>query len=95
VEPALLRELQRVARECFTARNCRDVARIDLRLDENGKPNFLECNPLPGLTPGWSDLCLIAEKAGMDYRTLIGEILSYAVRRLKQMRRERLEMTAS
>jgi D-alanine-D-alanine ligase len=95
VEPTLLRELQRVARECFAALNCRDVARIDLRLDESGKPNFLECNPLPGLTPGWSDLCLIAEKAGMDYRTLIGEILSYAVRRLKQMRRERLEMTLS
>jgi D-alanine-D-alanine ligase len=94
VEPALLRELQRVARESFVALNCRDVARIDLRLDEGGRPNFLECNPLPGLTPGWSDLCLISEKAGMDYRTLIGEILSFAIGRLKQMRREKPGTTA-
>jgi D-alanine-D-alanine ligase len=95
VEPALLRELQRVARETFAALNCRDVARIDLRLDGKGKPHFLECNPLPGLTPGWSDLCLIAEKAGMDYRTLIGEILSFAIGRLKRMRREKAGAAAS
>jgi len=92
VDSVLLRELQRVARDAFTALNCRDVARIDLRLDESGKPHFLECNPLPGLTPGWSDLCLIAEKAGIDYHALIGEILSFAIRRLKQMRREKAGM---
>ena len=32
-------------------------------------------NPLPGLTPDYSDLCLIANGAKIDYRTLIGEIL--------------------
>ena len=50
----------------------------------NDSSNFLECNPLPGLTPGWSDLVLIAQGEGMDYRTLIGEILSGAIRRYKE-----------
>ena len=36
---------------------------------------------LPGLTPDYSDLCLIANRARIDYRTLIGEILSGAIKR--------------
>ncbi len=84
VDPALGKELARVAKLCFTELGCRDVARIDLRLDAAGRVNFIECNPLPGLTPDWSDLCLIAKAAGMDYRTLIGEILAPAIRRFQE-----------
>ena len=58
------------------ALGCRDVARIDFRMDDKGRIYFIECNPLPGLTPGWSDLVLIAQGAGMDYRGLIGEIMA-------------------
>jgi D-alanine-D-alanine ligase len=45
-------------------------------------------NPLPGLTPGYSDLCLIAQAAGIEYRTLIGEILEGGLKRLREKRRE-------
>jgi D-alanine-D-alanine ligase len=71
------------------ALGCRDVARIDFRMDEKGRFTFLECNPLPGLTPAWSDLVLISQGAGMDYRTLIGEILSGAIRRYKEREQRR------
>jgi D-alanine-D-alanine ligase len=70
-----------VARRSFAALGCRDVARIDLRLDEAGRVNFIECNPLPGLAPDWSDLCMIARAAGMSYGQLIGRILVPALRR--------------
>jgi D-alanine--D-alanine ligase len=83
VDPFLRRELERVARTSFAALGCRDVARIDVRLDARGRVNFIECNPLPGLTPDWSDLCLIAKSAQIDYRALIGEILAPAVRRFR------------
>ena len=53
-------------------------------MDDANRIYFIECNPLPGLTPGWSDLVLIAQGDGMDYRTLIGEILSGAIRRYKE-----------
>ncbi|MGE0615414.1 MAG: ATP-grasp domain-containing protein [Bacteriovoracia bacterium] len=84
IDEKLRKQLESVAKRSFIALGCRDVARIDLRLDAEGRVNFVECNPLPGLTPGWSDLCMIAESAGMDYRTLIGEILAPAVRRARE-----------
>ncbi len=79
-----LERLKVAARAAFMALGCRDVARIDFRMDERGRIYFLECNPLPGLTPGWSDLVLIAQGGGMDYRALIGEIMSGAIRRYKE-----------
>jgi D-alanine-D-alanine ligase len=84
-----LERLERAARECFAALGCRDVARLDFRMDPEGRIFFIESNPLPGLTPGWSDLVLIAQAAGIEYRALIGEILSFAIRRYQERERER------
>jgi D-alanine-D-alanine ligase len=87
IDEKLRREIEQTAKKAFMALGCRDVARIDFRLDSEGHVHFVECNPLPGLTPGWSDLCLIAESAGIDYRSLIGEILAPAIRRHKEKRK--------
>ena len=84
LDPAQVEKLKAAARNAFMALGCRDVARIDFRMDEKGRIYFIECNPLPGLTPGWSDLVLIAQGSGMDYRTLIGEIMTGAIRRYKE-----------
>ncbi|HKD42610.1 MAG TPA: ATP-grasp domain-containing protein [Myxococcaceae bacterium] len=84
VDPSQLERLRSASRAAFMALGCRDVARMDFRMDEKGRIFFLECNPLPGLTPGWSDLVLIAQGSGIDYRSLIGEILSGAIRRYKE-----------
>jgi D-alanine-D-alanine ligase len=58
-------------------------------MDDKGRVYFIECNPLPGLTPDWSDLVLIAKGAGMDYRTLMGEIMAGAIRRYKEREQRR------
>jgi D-alanine-D-alanine ligase len=87
--PREVDRLERAGREVFAALGCRDVARIDFRLDAEGRIFFIECNPLPGLTPGWSDLVLIAQAAGIEHRALIGEILSNAIRRYQERERER------
>ncbi|RKH35711.1 D-alanine--D-alanine ligase family protein [Corallococcus sicarius] len=91
IEPALLEKLRTAARNSFMALGCRDVARIDFRMDDKGRIYFIECNPLPGLTPGWSDLVLIAAGAGMDYRALIGEIMAPAIRRYKEREARRAQ----
>lgn len=83
VDEKLRRELDTAAKKCFKALGCRDVARMDFRLDSMGRVNFIECNPLPGLTPDWSDLCIIANGAGMDYQQLVGRILAPAIKRYK------------
>jgi D-alanine-D-alanine ligase len=56
-------------------------------MDEGGDFYVLEVNPLPGLTPDYSDLCLIAKAANIDYRSLIGEILAGGLKRLREKRR--------
>jgi D-alanine-D-alanine ligase len=86
--PAELKAVERAALRTFTALDCRDVARVDLRMSASGEVYVLEVNPLPGLTPDYSDLVLISKAAGLDYRTLIAEILSCALRRLRDKRRE-------
>jgi D-alanine-D-alanine ligase len=80
--------VERAARETFVALDCRDVARVDLRMSASGQVYVLEVNPLPGLTPDYSDLVLISNAAGIDYRTLIGEILAGALKRLREKKRE-------
>jgi D-alanine-D-alanine ligase len=79
-----LRAIERVCRATFMTLGCRDVARIDLRMTNDGKIYVIEVNPLPGLTPDYSDLCLISNGAKIEYRTLIGEILSGAIKRWRE-----------
>jgi D-alanine-D-alanine ligase len=69
---------QRVARDslkAFAVLGCRDVGRVDFRLDAQGQPFFIEANPLPGLKPGHSDLPMLAENMGIGFVDLIGRIL--------------------
>ena len=79
-----LRAMEKVCRTTFMLLGCRDVARIDLRMTPDGRIYVIEVNPLPGLTPDYSDLCLIANGAKIEYRALIGEILSGALKRWRE-----------
>jgi D-alanine-D-alanine ligase len=74
-------ESRRVALAAYRVLGCRDGARIDLRCDAEGAPNFLEANPLPGLNAVWSDLPLMTRMAGSSYRDLLGWIVEAARRR--------------
>lgn len=78
---AQARELERLAAETFRATDCRDVSRVDFRLDadDHDKPYILEINPLPGLNPGYSDLCLQALAAGWEHDQLVGAIFEAAL----------------
>ncbi len=86
VPPALsgpvLSRIERCALGAYRALGCRDFSRIDFRIDGEGTPQFIECNPLPGLSPGYGDLPIMAERMGTPYLSLVGEILSHALSRL-------------
>jgi D-alanine-D-alanine ligase len=84
--------MEKIARATFWALDCRDVARVDLRMDAEGRIYVLEVNPLPGLTPGYSDLVLIAQAVGMEYDHLIAEIMVGGLRRMREKRREEREL---
>ncbi len=75
VEPGLARRLQELAILGHQALGALDVSRLDIRLDGSGQPRLIEINSLPGLSPGFSDLCVIAQAEGLSYTDLILEIL--------------------
>jgi len=80
--PEQEKEMVRMSETIFNALGCRDSARIDYRMSEDGKIYFLEINPLPGLAPGYSDYPMLAEYSGICYVDLINGILGAALNRL-------------
>ncbi len=71
-------EARRTSLQVFHALGCRDAARVDLRGDADGRLNFLEVNPLPGINHVRSDLPIMARLAGTSYQDLIGAIVDSA-----------------
>lgn len=68
----------------YSVLNCKDWSRIDVRLDANGEPNIIEVNPLPGVLPDPNDNSCYpkaARSAGMDYETMLNEVLMTAAKR--------------
>lgn len=77
-------ELERIAMKTFNVLNCRDVCRIDMRLDRGNRPRVLEVNPIPGLIPdpdAHSCLPEAARAAGYSYDQLICTIFWYGLKR--------------
>jgi len=81
---ALGYRLKALAVEAFESIDALDVGRVDFRLGPDGEPYILEINTLPGVKPGLSDLCLMADADGMPYEDLINEILSLSLNRYAQ-----------
>jgi D-alanine-D-alanine ligase len=77
----LLRKIEEVALRSYRALECRDVSRVDIRVGEDRTPYFLEINPLPGLSPVYGDLVMIARSMGWDYDRLVKTIFHYALKR--------------
>ncbi|MBU0765723.1 MAG: D-alanine--D-alanine ligase [Bacteroidetes bacterium] len=82
-EPEICKDLYDVALNSWIGLGCRDGGRVDLRMDENGIPNFIEVNPLAGLHPVDSDLPILARLNGIEYTALIGMIMESAIKKLK------------
>jgi len=83
LDPDQVEELNWWAAATFRVIGCLDMARVDFRLDESegDKPYILEINPLPGLSPGISDLVIEAEAAGISHAELVNRILDEALER--------------
>jgi D-alanine-D-alanine ligase len=80
-EDANARAAGETALAAWRALNCRDGGRVDIREDANGRPHFIEVNPLAGLRPDYSDLCFIANFKAVPYQDLIGKIMTSFLKR--------------
>ncbi len=71
----LLAEMRRLALVCWHLFGLRGYARVDFRLDPEGKPFVLEVNANPCLTPG-AGFATAAARAGMSFAAVVDRILS-------------------
>jgi D-alanine-D-alanine ligase len=83
LEEDLVEDLHWYTAAVFRVTGASDVSRVDFRLDihDNLKPYILEINPLPGLSPGISDLVIEAAAIGMEHVELVNFILNAALKR--------------
>lgn len=61
----------------YNALQCRGCARTDFMVDQQGQPQFIEINTLPGMTET-SLVPMAAKKAGISFEDLIEQILQSA-----------------
>jgi D-alanine-D-alanine ligase len=83
--PALVDDIRGHALRAYRLLGCRDLARLDFRVDSAGRPCFIECNPLPGLNPESSDIVILSRKSWPEcvgvYERLVQGVLRDAARR--------------
>lgn len=79
------REVQEAGLKAFEAIGGRDYGRVDVLLDEQGRPSVLEVNTLPGMT-ATSLLPKAANAAGISYETLCQRMIELALERAPEKR---------
>jgi len=76
---ATMREsILEMGRRAYRTFRCRDLGRVDIKLDKDGQPRFVEINPLPGLSPDYSIFTHQARAAGLSFKETIGRIIHAA-----------------
>ena len=82
-EKEIAEKCSELALKAWKALGCRDAGRVDIRVDRNGIPNFIEVNPLAGLNEITSDLPILARMNGYDYNFIIKTIMDSAIKRIR------------
>ncbi len=84
IDKILHSHIEKICKDTYRVLRIRDWARIDLRLDDEGVPNIIEINPLPGILPDPDDNSCYpkaARTAGMNYEETINAVLNHAKKR--------------
>ena len=82
--PEELKEsLSSAALRAYAALDCRDYARVDMRLASDGGIRVLEVNPNPDVSAD-AGLARAAKAHGLGYADFIAEIIGLAERRYKR-----------
>ena len=82
LEPAERDAVLEMARRVFAVMDCPDLGRVDIRLRKDGKPFFIELNPLPSLHPVAS-MTIGAKASGLAYRDIMRLVIRSAARRFR------------
>jgi D-alanine-D-alanine ligase len=80
LEWVVKKRVEHIAVKAFKLFGCRDYARVDIRIDRNGKIYVLEVNPNPDISPE-SGMTRAIKVQGMTYEDFIGALLERALQR--------------
>ncbi len=73
-----------IALKAFAVLSCEDWARVEMRIDDEGLPQLLEVNTIPGIGD-FSSLPIAAKQAGMeDLHMILKRLVDVAVERYQQ-----------
>jgi D-alanine-D-alanine ligase len=78
--PEVERLLVKTTKRLYRLLQLSGYARVDFRLDAEGRPYFLEANPNPDIGYG-DEFAEAAEAAGIDYEPLLDRILAIGLRK--------------
>ena len=79
LDAAAAAHIQRISKRAYRALDLNGYARIDLRMDEDGRAYVLEANPNPNLAYG-EDFAESAETNGVSYENLLDRIVTLGLR---------------
>ena len=74
----ILKACGHIALAVWDVTGSNDAGRIDLKIGRDGNLQFIEINPLAGIHPTHSDLPILAREYGIEYQTLIEQIMHAA-----------------
>jgi len=80
LDPGVKKKVEQIALRVFKLFECRDYARVDLRVDGDGKIYVLEVNPNPDISPQ-SGMARALKAQGTTYAEFVGNLLDRALRR--------------
>lgn len=75
ISPALLEAMCRISKTCWEHFHLRGYARVDFRVDTQGRPWVLEINANPCITPSGSGFLKSAASAGLDFDAVVAAIV--------------------
>lgn len=80
ISAELTRKIQDLAVRVYKCVGCRDLGRVDFRVDREGNPYVLEINPLPSLDPKDS-FNIFPKVIGSSYDAVLNQVLGFALKR--------------
>jgi D-alanine-D-alanine ligase len=79
LEPSTIERMQRIAKRAYRALDLSGYARVDVRMDEEGRLYVLEANPNPNMAYG-EDFSESAEAQGISYERLLDRLIALGLR---------------
>ncbi|MCK7516324.1 MAG: ATP-grasp domain-containing protein [Ignavibacteriales bacterium] len=80
IDPEIKKKVEELAIKAYKALGCRDYARVDVRVSNDGTPYVIEINPNPDVSSD-SGFARAAAASGKSYGELLFTITNFALQR--------------